>query len=177
MVYKKCLLGLILFVLALPLVVANESFENNSFLDDELDVVSGNVMLDDEFASCSAVARDVCLMFPDFGLVEGASMPYVLPKNGILNLEFQNGTAIGSAVLSSGEISEIVCCTSRDDFTHVVSVSSFEVVEEIKGSDDFLFVAQSKLSSGDIVISANSFSDKTRLVLAKAALKIMSWFK
>ena len=185
MVFKKILLGMFLVVLFSPLAFAVIGSANDSFNDDfnqsslgvEVEITSSDVVFDDEFSSCEPNARDVCLLFPDFGLVEGASMPYVLPKNGILNLQFVDGTVIGNAVLSSGKISEIVCCTSRDDFTHTVSVSSLEVVEEIKSSEDFLSVADSKLSSGEIVISANSFNDRVRLSVAKAVLRIRSWFR
>ena len=152
----------------------NFSVNDSAFNDSVADNLSAQIFLDND--SCEFKSLRTCEVLENLGVVKGVGVPFVLPKNGVINMYFFDETIIGYVVIRGGLIFDVVCCVENSNQTHIARVSSLGVVEDINRADDFLKKANSMLSSGEIVLEANSFVDKSRLTITKAILSVVSWF-
>lgn len=126
---------------------------------------------------CSDNAQRACEIINELGIKEGQGVPFVLPKNGALNMKFFDETLIGYFEIKEGLISKIVCCEEHQEPTHTVKITNIDAVEEIRQAEDFLDEANKKLTAGQITIDTTGFMNNARITLGKAFIRIASWFR
>lgn len=125
---------------------------------------------------CSQEAQKVCEILMDLQITEGLKVPFILPKNGVINTYFFNEEIIGHIKIKDGALEELVCCIENPEPTHEAKIKDFKTIEELKTSEDALTLANEKLSEGEITIQAKNFTNKARLAIGKFFLKVASWF-
>jgi hypothetical protein len=193
----KIILSALIIVLLTPFVLAQTNMANETQLENETDLIQTNELNEteeqeqteiteknenitnetpEENTTCTANAQRTCEIITELGIKEGQEVPFVLPKNGALNMKFFDDTLIGYFEIESGLISKIVCCEEHPDSTHSVKIINMDAVEEIKNAEDFLKEANQKLTKGEITISSTGFMNNVRLSLGKAFIRMSSWF-
>lgn len=130
----------------------------------------------DNHSTCSEDAQSVCATLEELGVESGASVPFIVPSNAVINLSFSNATHIGYVEVANGVVVEVRCCEQPAQATHTATVTSLAVVEAIRDSEKPLKEAQARLSSGELTLEAASFGNSMRIVAARVLLRVASWF-
>lgn len=127
-------------------------------------------------AACSEEAQSACTLLDELGVERGASVPFIVPSNAVINLSFSNATHIGYVEVANGAVVEMHCCEQPTQATHTATVTSIEVVEAIRDAEKPLREAHARLSSEELTLEAASFRDSMRLVTGRVFLRVASWF-
>lgn len=125
---------------------------------------------------CSENSKRVCELLNTLEITQGQSVPFILPRNGVINTYFSNEELIGYITIKDGILQEWVCCIEHENPTHNAKIKDYNTIEELKNSQDSLKTATEKLNKKEITIQAKSFANKARLTIGRAIIRIASWF-
>lgn len=137
-------------------------------------LVSADFVIDE--AVCSEQTIQDCEVIADIGVQVGAGAPAVIPSNAIINMYLMDESVIGYVSVEEGVITETICCREHENQTHVAKTTSADVITQIHEAEDSLSKADEMLKAGEISFQAEKFTDKARLAVAKAFLRVRSWF-
>lgn len=126
--------------------------------------------------TCNPEAQNACSVLTELGVVQGVSVPGIIPSEATINAYLLNGTVLANFEVVDGVLETITCCNESEQYTHTAYIENSAVIEEIRDSTEPLKLAEQKLDSGEIVLEAESFTDSVRLSVGKFFLKIGSWF-
>ena len=125
---------------------------------------------------CSENSQRVCELLNTLEITQGQSVPFILPRNGVINTYFSNEELIGYITIKDGVLQEWVCCTEHENPTHNAKIKDYNTIEELKNSEDPLKTATEKTKKKEITIQAKSLANKARLTIGRAIMRIASWF-
>lgn len=140
-----------------------------------LAVFAVSTVVAQEDGACSAAVQEVCDAKELLNIVEGGEVPSVFPSNAVIQVAFVNQTPIGYAVIENRRLGEITCCAVREDATHRGQVRNASTLQFVLSADNPLVAMNNAFSSGDLVLEAESFAHRTRLVVGRVLLHMAAW--